>query len=111
VNRQPTAEDPVPALLGVSDADMVRRRLEELLEDVREIEGMKDEIVRREERGGGGALLEVNETVRRSASLCTDQASDLMRVLSLENAEARAEALLGAKEKVDGFLRSHPARG
>ena len=97
------AEDPLPALLGVSGVESLRERLDELLSDVREIEEMRAEM---ENLGGDcEARRLAAKAMERAAAVCFAHASELARILSLPRAEERAAAKREAKECLDDLAR------
>lgn len=98
------AEDPLPALLGVSGLESLRERLEDLLANLREIEEMRAEA---DDIGGGGEARRLaDEAMKRASSVCFAHASELTRILSLPRAEERAAANREAKGRLDDLVRS-----
>ena len=97
------AEDPLPALLGVSGVESLRERLDELLSNIREIEEMRAEMENLGEDCEARRL--ADEAMERASSVCFAHASELARILSLPRAEERAAAKREAKECLDDLAR------
>ena len=98
------ADDPLPALLGVSGVESLRERLDELLSNIREIEEMRAEMENLGEDCEARRL--ADEAMERASSVCFAHASELTRILSLPRAEERAAANREAKGRLDDLVRS-----